>query len=148
MEKNHKNHRKNTKINWAWKLHTKFKNKLRFKNLLENINKNKESPIFRDNGISISISIMQLGIEIINQIIYYSYIFIFHGKSNFLDKLFGLYLIAFTMIIQPAFYLNGDFKFRRNWAFKIALFGWCKGLFINYVRVFLIFFWPPTYPLM
>ena len=73
---------------------------------------------FRDNGISISISIIQWAIEIINQVIYYCYIFILHGKSNFMDKLFGLYLISFTSIIQPAFYLSGDYEFRRNLATK------------------------------
>ena len=86
---------------------------------------------FRDNGITISISIIQWAFEVMNMVLYYSYIFLFHGNSNFMDKFFSLYLISFSMIIQPAFYLNGDFVFRRNWAvkgpikaLKIALFQW------------------------
>ena len=89
----------------------------------------------RDNGITISISIIQWAFEVMNMVLWYSYIFLFHGNSNFMDKFFSLYLISFTMIIQPAFYLNGDFVFRRNWAvkgpikaLKIALFQWLYSL--------------------
>ena len=104
---------------------------------------------FRDNGISISISIIQWATEIINQVIYYNYFLIFHGKSNFADKLFGLYTIAFIMIVQPAFYLNGDHKFRMDWAtkgpikaLKIALFGENDGIFHILQRHFFENFWP------
>ena len=69
----------------------------------------------RDNGISIQISIVQWGIEIVNQIVYVCFVLFLHGNSYFIDRLMGLYVISFTMIIQPAFYLNGDYKFRRNW---------------------------------
>ena len=69
----------------------------------------------RDNGISIQISIIQWSIEIVNQIVYVCYVLFLHGNSYFIDRLMGLYVISFTMIIQPAFYLNGDYKFRRNW---------------------------------
>lgn len=69
----------------------------------------------RDNGISIQISILQWGIEIVNQIVYVCFVLFLHGNSYFIDRLMGLYVISFTMIIQPAFYLNGDYKFRRNW---------------------------------
>ena len=55
--------------------------------------------------------------------------FFYDYNSTFMDKIFGLYLITFATIIQPAFYLNGDYKFRQNWAkkgpinaFKIAVF--------------------------
>ncbi len=68
----------------------------------------------RDNGIVISISIIQWAIEIINIVSYYSYILFLHGWSNYLDKFFSIYLISFTMIIQPSFYLNGDQTFRRS----------------------------------
>ena len=46
---------------------------------------------------------------------YVCYVLFLHGNSYFIDRLMGLYVISFTMIIQPAFYLNGDYKFRRNW---------------------------------
>ena len=69
----------------------------------------------RDNGISIQISILQWGIEIVNQIVYVCFVLFLHGNSYFIDRLMGLYVISFTMIIQPAFYLNGDYKFRRHW---------------------------------
>ena len=40
------------------------------------------------------------------------------------DNFFHLYLIAFPMIIYPAFYLNGDIKFRndlQNLGFFVAM---------------------------
>lgn len=83
----------------------------------------------RDNGIVISISIIQWVLEMINVVVYYTYIYFLHGISNYGDKFFSLYLITFAMIIQPSFYLNGDSNFRRNLdkkgifeALKIALF--------------------------
>ena len=83
----------------------------------------------QDNGIVISISILQWLIEVINFIYYLSYVHFLHGQSNYMDKFFGLYLITFTMIVQPAFYLNGDKTFRTNVsrhgmfkAIKMALF--------------------------
>ena len=69
----------------------------------------------RDNGISIQISIIQWSIEIVNQIVYVCFVLFLHGNSYFIDRLMGLYVISFTMIVQPAFYLNGDYKFRRDW---------------------------------
>lgn len=68
----------------------------------------------RDNGIVISISIIQWGIELIHTVSYYLYVYYLHGISNYADKIFSVYLIVFHMIIQPSFYLNGDAEFRRN----------------------------------
>ena len=70
----------------------------------------------KDNGIVISISIVQWGIEVVNTIMYFCYVHYLHGISNYADKLFNLYLITFIVIIQPSFYLNGDPEFRRNLA--------------------------------
>ena len=69
-----------------------------------------------DNGIVISISIVQWGLEVLHAIFTTIYFVFFHGISNYADKFFSLYLISFTMIIQPAFYLNGDATFRRKLA--------------------------------
>ena len=52
----------------------------------------------RDNGISIQISILQWGIEIVNQIVYVCFVLFLHGNSYFIDRLMGLYVISFTMI--------------------------------------------------
>ena len=68
----------------------------------------------RDNGIVISISIIQWATEVANFVFYYIYMYFLHGLSNYSDKFFALYLITFTMVIQPSFYLGGDFNFRRN----------------------------------
>ena len=68
----------------------------------------------RDNGLVISISIIQWGIEVVNTILYYIYVIFLNGISNYADKFFSLYLITFTMIIQPSFYLYGDAEFRRS----------------------------------
>ena len=69
-----------------------------------------------DNGIVISISVIQWALEVLHTIFTFSYFIFFHGISNYADKFFGLYLIIFTVIIQPAFYLNGDATFRRKLA--------------------------------
>lgn len=71
-----------------------------------------------DNGIVISISIIQWGVEVVHAILSTTFFIFCHGISNYADKFFSLYLICFTMIIQPAFYLNGDATFRRKWAQK------------------------------
>lgn len=68
----------------------------------------------RDNGISISISIVQWILELINFIFYYIYIYFLAGHSNIADKFYSLYASTFILIIQPCFYLNGDAMFRRN----------------------------------
>lgn len=68
----------------------------------------------RDNGIVISISIIQWILELINFIFYYIYIHFLYGNSNIADKFYSLFVITFTLIIQPGFYLTGDSEFRRN----------------------------------
>ena len=69
---------------------------------------------FRDNGIVISISIIQWIAELIHNAIFYFYIFLLVGYSNTFDKFFNLYLITIMVIILPSFYLNGEAAFRRN----------------------------------
>ena len=66
-----------------------------------------------DNGLVISISIIQWTFEVINVFVYLLYIYFIYGYSNFLDKFFTLYLIFFMTVLQPSFYLNGDAAFRR-----------------------------------
>lgn len=68
----------------------------------------------RDNGILISISIVQWSLEFIFFIFNYIYFVFLWGQSNFADKFFSLYSFTFTVIIQPSFYLSGDAAFRRN----------------------------------
>lgn len=82
-----------------------------------------------DNGIVISISVIQWGIEVLHAIFTTNYFIFLHGISNYADKFFALYLISFNIIIQTAFYLNGDASFRRKLArqeflpaFKAVLF--------------------------
>ena len=70
--------------------------------------------IFRDNGIVISISLIQWIVEFIHMVIYYSYIYMLNGYSNLIDKFFNLYAIVVNVIILPCFYLNGEAAFRRN----------------------------------
>ena len=68
----------------------------------------------RDQGVVISISIVQWSIEMCHLLIYHIYIFLIYGRSNTFDKFFHLYLISFGNIIMPLFYLNGDIRFRTN----------------------------------
>ncbi len=68
----------------------------------------------QDNGIVIYISIVQWVIEMINFILYHVYIYFIHGISNFADKFYSLYLMAFILMIQPCFYITGDATFRRK----------------------------------
>ena len=38
------------------------------------------------------------------------------GNSSVLDKFFTLFMTGFTIIVLPAFYLNGDIEFRTDLA--------------------------------
>ena len=70
--------------------------------------------IFRDNGIVISISVVQCSVEFILMITCSFYIYILNGYSKTFDKFFNIYLLIVTVIILPTFYLNGEAAFRRN----------------------------------
>ena len=72
--------------------------------------------IFRDTGIVIQISILQWVVEVFQISVYLFYMFNYRGKSHELDKFFSLYMLAFTIIVIPLFYLNGDLKFRTDLA--------------------------------
>ena len=61
-----------------------------------------------------SISMIQLSVEMIHIIVYSLYVYFLDGYSNLIGKLFSLYLIVITVIILPCFYLNGEAAFRRN----------------------------------
>ena len=74
----------------------------------------KQRNIFRDNGIVISISVIQWIVEVLHMNIFYFYIYMIVGYSNIIDKFFNLYLITITIIILPSFYLKGEAAFRRN----------------------------------
>ena len=83
---------------------------------------------YRDNGIVLSISMIQWLLEVINLINYLVFFFFFNGWSKIIDKLYNIFIVSFYAIFQPAFYLNGDFRFRRNLdnkgfieAFRLAL---------------------------
>ena len=70
----------------------------------------------RDNGIVISISIVQWLYEWVNICFFHIYIHTFSGTSLLIDNFFDLYNIAALMVIEPCFYLRADETFRRNWA--------------------------------
>jgi len=36
------------------------------------------------------------------------------GNSSVLDKFFTLFMTGFTILVLPAFYLNGDIEFRTD----------------------------------
>ena len=76
----------------------------------------KQRNIFRDNGIVISISVLQCSVEFIFMITCSFYIYILNGYSKTFDKFFNIYLSIVTVIILPTFYLNGEAAFRRNLA--------------------------------
>ena len=83
----------------------------------------------KDNGMVIYVSIVQWALEVINLIIYITYIFFFNGAYRIFDIYFQLYLIAFPVLIHPSFYLTGDIRFRTNlqakgfwYALKEAIF--------------------------
>ena len=72
--------------------------------------------VFRDTGIVIQISILQWVVEVFQTSVYLFYMFNYRGKSHEMDKFFSLYMLAFTIIVIPLFYLNGDMKFRTDLA--------------------------------
>jgi hypothetical protein len=72
--------------------------------------------IFRDTGIVIQISILQWVVEVFQTSVYLFYMFYYRGKSHEMDKFFSLYMLAFTIIVIPLFYLNGDMRFRTDLA--------------------------------
>ena len=87
------------------------------------------SCLFRDNGIVISTSVIQWILEMIHLMIYQTFVYIIHGYSTTSDKFFNLYFFSFVLIIQPIFYLHGDWTFRKNldqrglfYALRFALF--------------------------
>ena len=84
----------------------------------------------RDVGIVINISILQWSVEVGNLVFYVFYIhFIALSYSDVLDKFFTLYQAFFTLVILPAFYLNGDSEFRTDLASNGYLVALKKSLF-------------------
>ena len=81
-------------------------------------------PISRDVGIVIQISILQWVMEIIQNAFYLFYMYHLRGWSHTLDKFFTLYMMAFTIIVIPLFYLNGDIDFR----YDLANYGYIRAL--------------------
>ena len=71
---------------------------------------------FSDMGIVINISITQWIVEVAVYIFSLVYMSFVAGHSSDLDKFFTLFLAGFTMIVLPAFYLNGDIEFRTDMA--------------------------------
>ena len=69
-----------------------------------------------DIGIVINISILQWIVEVTQFVFYLFYIYFVAGYNSILDKFFTLYMSAFTLIVLPAFYLNGDIEFRTDMA--------------------------------
>ena len=81
-------------------------------------------PMSRDVGIVIQISILQWVMEIIQNAFYLFYMYHLRGRSHTLDKFFTLYMMAFTIIVIPLFYLNGDIDFR----YDLANYGYMRAL--------------------
>ena len=71
---------------------------------------------FRDTGIVINISILQWIVEVAVYIFTFLYLVFVAGNSSVLDKFFTLFMTGFTIIVLPAFYLNGDIEFRTDLA--------------------------------
>jgi len=78
----------------------------------------------KDVGIVIQISILQWVMEIIQNAFYLFYMYHLRGWSHTLDKFFTLYMMAFTIIVIPLFYLNGDIDFR----YDLANYGYMRAL--------------------
>ena len=64
----------------------------------------------------IKISILQWILEVVVYIFSLVYVFFVAGHNSDLDKFFTLFMAGFTMIVLPAFYLNGDIEFRTDMA--------------------------------
>ena len=64
----------------------------------------------------IKISILQWILEVAVYIFSLLYVFFVAGRNSDLDKFFTLFMAGFTMIVLPAFYLNGDIEFRTDMA--------------------------------
>ena len=79
---------------------------------------------FRDNGIVISISVIQWIVEVLHMTIFYLYSYMKTDYTNIIDQFFNLYAIIITVIILPSFYLNGEAAFRRN----LAIYGSFKAM--------------------
>ena len=71
---------------------------------------------FSDTGIVINISIAQWIVEVAVFIFSLLYLSFVAGYNSVLDKFFTLFMSAFTIILLPAFYLNGDIEFRSDLA--------------------------------
>ena len=71
---------------------------------------------FSDTGIVINISILQWIVEVAAYIFTFLYMVYVAGNSSVLDKFFTLFMTGFTIIVLPAFYLNGDIEFRTDLA--------------------------------
>ena len=67
---------------------------------------------FRDNGITIQISIYQIYTKLFMFLILL--IFILIEKTPFISRIFGLINCMIHYVIQPIFYLNGDVNFRQR----------------------------------
>ena len=59
------------------------------------------------------------------------YVFFVAGHNSDLDKFFTLFMAGFTMIVLPAFYLNGDIEFRTDMAQNGYLKALKNALFVE-----------------
>lgn len=80
-------------------------------------------------GIVINISILQWIVEVGVYIFSLLYLYFVAGKNSVLDKFFTLFMSAFTVIVLPAFYLNGDIEFRTDLAINGYLTALKNALF-------------------
>ena len=85
-------------------------------------NKLKRFLFYRDNGISIQISVYQLYTEFFRALLILLYII--SGKSSFLSQIMGFFNSTMVYIIQPLFYLHGDVNFRK----RVSNHGLCEAL--------------------
>ena len=70
----------------------------------------------RTNGVIIRISVLQWCVEMCSLIFYFIYTILFLGWNHYVDKFFNFYVVAFAMIILPAFYVSADSNFRTHLA--------------------------------
>ena len=81
--------------------------------------------MLRDDGIVMSISVLQWTIEMGYYVLYFVYYNIFHGCNIVADKCFIIFNFFVLFVVEPAFYINGDSQFRR----KLANEGFFSALF-------------------
>ena len=69
-------------------------------------------PLFRDNGITIQVSIYQIYCELFMFLTFL--VFVAIEKTPFWARIFGFIGTTMFYVIQPIFYLFGDINFRNR----------------------------------